>query len=488
MAGLRARSRARGAAADALDAALGARRPLGDGRAGLGLARGCGARSRGVSPPRGERRSRGSRAGGGRCTAARSSPASGCATAPSSTTGSRSVPHRSHGSSEASSTGSPTAALRRRRAARGRARATSPRPRPAERDRAPTTDRALRRERRARRRARAVPRLRAHPPSRAWRLADRGDDRGLPRSPRGRRSRSRADAARRRRARTPPPSRRPRTRARRAPRRVRTVRFGAFVVLDGEMGIGKTRLADELVARVRDDGVVAATVRCIEDESELAYGCAIELVRSVLREGDAERSIRHPRPRRPGCCRSSERRRRLRSMGLARRRGSSTGSRACSSKRRAASGRAARRGRRPLGRRVLPRGARLPRSAARDRPVLVLATWRTEETPADHPARRILADAARDGSRLSSSPERPPPTTSPSSRPKPARRPSSRSGSMRRHRGSPSSSSSTSTRRRTTRRSPGCPRPARSARDGSERSCWAGRRGGGRPRAPVRRN
>ena len=33
----------------------------------------------------------------------------------------------------------------------------------------------------------------------------------------------------------------------------------------------------------------------------------------------------------------------------------------------------------------------------RDRPVLVLMAWRTEETPPDHPARRILVDATRDG-------------------------------------------------------------------------------------------
>src|SRR5207302_8089670 len=62
---------------------------------------------------------------------------------------------------------------------------------------------------------------------------------------------------------------------------------GHLVVLDGEMGIGKTRLADELVARVRAAGGAAATARCVEAESGLAFGCAIELVHSALREGNA---------------------------------------------------------------------------------------------------------------------------------------------------------------------------------------------------------
>src|SRR5207244_13189649 len=45
---------------------------------------------------------------------------------------------------------------------------------------------------------------------------------------------------------------------------------GRLAVLDGEMGIGKTRLADELVSRVRAGGGVVASARCVEAESGLA--------------------------------------------------------------------------------------------------------------------------------------------------------------------------------------------------------------------------
>ena len=62
---------------------------------------------------------------------------------------------------------------------------------------------------------------------------------------------------------------------------------GRLVVLEGETGIGKTRLADELVAWSRAKGSAAASVRCVEEEAGLAYGCAIELVRGVLRDGDS---------------------------------------------------------------------------------------------------------------------------------------------------------------------------------------------------------
>jgi DNA-binding SARP family transcriptional activator len=173
---------------------------------------------------------------------------------------------------------------------------------------------------------------------------------------------------------------------------------GRFVVLDGETGIGKTRLADELAARVRDDGGVAASVRCIEDESELAYGCAIELVRSAVREGTADDVDPGPAaeaarlvpelgtPPTPTLDGPGAQARFL--DGVARVLVEATG------------------GKRPgllvvddvhwADASSLEVLAFLVRRL-RDRPVLVLATWRTEETPVDHPARRILADATRDG-------------------------------------------------------------------------------------------
>ena len=62
---------------------------------------------------------------------------------------------------------------------------------------------------------------------------------------------------------------------------------GRLVVLEGETGIGKTRLAGELVAWARDEGSAATSVRCVEEEAGLAYGCAIELVRGALRDGNS---------------------------------------------------------------------------------------------------------------------------------------------------------------------------------------------------------
>src|SRR5205085_7962342 len=42
---------------------------------------------------------------------------------------------------------------------------------------------------------------------------------------------------------------------------------GRLAVLDGETGIGKTRLTEELISRVRAGGGVAATARGVEGES-----------------------------------------------------------------------------------------------------------------------------------------------------------------------------------------------------------------------------
>ena len=56
---------------------------------------------------------------------------------------------------------------------------------------------------------------------------------------------------------------------------------GCVVALVGEAGIGKTRLADELVAHVGERGQTALAVRCYEEERGLAYGVVLELVRAA---------------------------------------------------------------------------------------------------------------------------------------------------------------------------------------------------------------
>ena len=61
---------------------------------------------------------------------------------------------------------------------------------------------------------------------------------------------------------------------------------GRLVGLVGEAGIGKSRLGEELVGMVEELGGRAETVRCFQEESELAYGVAIELARSAVSRGD----------------------------------------------------------------------------------------------------------------------------------------------------------------------------------------------------------
>jgi DNA-binding SARP family transcriptional activator/predicted ATPase len=182
---------------------------------------------------------------------------------------------------------------------------------------------------------------------------------------------------------------------------------GRLVVLDGETGIGKTRLADELTARVRADGGVAAMARCVEDESGLAFACAIELVRSALREGSATGVD-------PAS--AAEAARLVPELGTPPTPtldGPGAQARFLDSVARVLLETTA--GERP-GILVVDDAHWADASSLevlaflvrrlRSRPVLVLATWRPEETPADHPARRILADAASDGLGTAVVPER----------------------------------------------------------------------------------
>jgi DNA-binding SARP family transcriptional activator len=58
-------------------------------------------------------------------------------------------------------------------------------------------------------------------------------------------------------------------------------RDGRLVVLEGEMGIGKTRLADDFLASI-GEGAVTIAVRCHEDERTLAYAPVAEAMRAAL--------------------------------------------------------------------------------------------------------------------------------------------------------------------------------------------------------------
>ncbi len=57
---------------------------------------------------------------------------------------------------------------------------------------------------------------------------------------------------------------------------------GYLVALEGEAGIGKSRLAEEFIALVRSRGGVALVGRCYEGEANLAYGPFIDCLRAGI--------------------------------------------------------------------------------------------------------------------------------------------------------------------------------------------------------------
>ena len=57
---------------------------------------------------------------------------------------------------------------------------------------------------------------------------------------------------------------------------------GAFLALQGEAGIGKTRLAQEFIEHARGQGAICLAARCYEGEDSLAFGPWLEILRSGL--------------------------------------------------------------------------------------------------------------------------------------------------------------------------------------------------------------
>ena len=57
---------------------------------------------------------------------------------------------------------------------------------------------------------------------------------------------------------------------------------GHFVVLEGEAGIGKTRLAEEFLAYAQARGATSIAAHCYEGETNLAYGPFVEALRTAI--------------------------------------------------------------------------------------------------------------------------------------------------------------------------------------------------------------
>jgi DNA-binding SARP family transcriptional activator len=62
---------------------------------------------------------------------------------------------------------------------------------------------------------------------------------------------------------------------------------GRLALIEGEAGIGKTRLAREVVARIADRGGIVLAASCHDDEAGLPYGPVVELLGEALRTAGA---------------------------------------------------------------------------------------------------------------------------------------------------------------------------------------------------------
>ena len=67
---------------------------------------------------------------------------------------------------------------------------------------------------------------------------------------------------------------------------------GQFIVLQGEAGVGKTRLAEALLEHARGKGIVTISARCYEGETNLAYDPFIEALRAAVNSSERAEWLR----------------------------------------------------------------------------------------------------------------------------------------------------------------------------------------------------
>ena len=66
---------------------------------------------------------------------------------------------------------------------------------------------------------------------------------------------------------------------------------GRWIVIEGEAGIGKTRLAEEFLAHAQGNGAATLTARCYAGQAALAYGPVVEALRAALARPDAAEKL-----------------------------------------------------------------------------------------------------------------------------------------------------------------------------------------------------
>jgi len=72
---------------------------------------------------------------------------------------------------------------------------------------------------------------------------------------------------------------------------------GMLVALEGEAGIGKTRLAEEFLARARERGAAVISARCFRGETDLAYGPFVEALGTVAEREDLAARLSNAPPK-----------------------------------------------------------------------------------------------------------------------------------------------------------------------------------------------
>jgi tetratricopeptide (TPR) repeat protein len=181
---------------------------------------------------------------------------------------------------------------------------------------------------------------------------------------------------------------------------------GRLAVIEGEAGIGKTRLARELMTSVAGQGATVLAARCHDDEARLPYAAVLELLGEALRTAADRVGSDVPAQRLADASLLLPEVATLHAEALAPVALSGPGAQARLLEAVAAVLAAACRGRVPgvlaiddlqaadestldvlgyLGRRL------------RGRPLLLLLTWRSEAVPPGHTLRRIVTDLSREG-------------------------------------------------------------------------------------------